>query len=317
MATDFYAELGVARGASAEDIKKAYRKLAAKLHPDRNPNDQRVEARFKGVNRAYQVLGDAKQRKIYDEFGEEGLREGFDPEAARAYRRATSSRGRVRTSRGGGGTSFNVEELFGGGGNAGGFGDLFGDLFGGRGGGRGRAAKGSDVTSEVTVDFVSAIHGAALTLRVQDGGDEVTVRVPPGAGDGDKVRVPGHGAPGASGGAAGDLVLTIRVSPHRFFEREGLDLRLSLPITIGEAYRGAKVPVPTPYGEVTLTVPKRAQSGQLVRLKGKGVKRKDQAGDLYVRFMIRLPEAQSKELDRAVEVLEAAMEGDVRAGISF
>ncbi len=310
MATDFYSELGVARDDSADDIKKAYRKLAAKLHPDRNPGDKKMETRFKAVNRAYQVLGDAKQRALYDEFGEDGLREGFDADAARAYRRAAGAGGRVRYSRGGSGVNF--EEAFGG--NGAGFGDLFGDLF--RGGGR-RAAKGSDVVSEVTVDFVSAIEGAALKLRVQDGGEEVTVRVPPGAGDGDKVRVPGHGAPGSFGGPAGDLVLVIRVKPHPHFERDGLDLYLDLPITVGEAYRGAKVPVPTPQGEVTLTVPKHAQSGQAVRLKGKGVKRKDKAGDLYVRFLIRLPEGDSEELEQAAAALDAATEGDVRAGVRF
>jgi curved DNA-binding protein len=316
MAADFYSELGVARDASAEDVKKAYRKLAAKLHPDKNPGNKQVETRFKAVNRAYGVLSDQKQRSIYDEFGEDGLREGFDPDAARAYRRAAGSGGRVRYSRGGQG--FNVEDLFGGAGNGGGgFGDLFGDLFrGGRGGGH-RAAKGSDVVSEVSVDFVSAIQGATLKLRVQDGGDEVTVRVPPGAGDGDKVRVPGHGAPGMFGGPPGDLMLVIRVKPHAHFERDGLDLYLDLPITAGEAYRGAKVPVPTPHGDVTLTVPKHAQSGQVLRLKGKGVKRKDKAGDLYVRFMIRMPEGESKDLERAVDALDAATPGDVRSGIAF
>jgi curved DNA-binding protein len=177
--------------------------------------------------------------------------------------------------------------------------------------------KGSDIASEVSIDFVSAIKGATLQLRLQDGGDEVTVRVPAGAGDGDKVRIGGHGAPGPFGGPPGDLLLTIRVQAHPYFERSGLDLYLDLPITIGEAFRGTKVRVPTPDGPVTLSVPKRAQSGQVARLKGRGVKRKGEQGDLFVRFLVRYPESEGAELEQAVDSLEQAMTGDVRAGIAF
>ena len=199
-------------------------------------------------------------------------------------------------------------------------GDLFGDLFGG-GGGRGRrrggAMKGSDVAAEVTVDLASAIRGAELMLRLQDGGEEVTVRIPPGAGDGDRVRIQGHGAPGALGGPPGDLIITIRVTPHPHFERIGLDLYLDLPITPGEAYRGAKVRVPTHDGFVTLTVPKHAQSGQVARLKGKGVKRAGKQGDFFVRFQIKLPEAESSEIEEAIDGLEAAVPKNLRDAIAF
>lgn len=310
MAADFYKDLGVAKGASADEIKKAYRKLAAQLHPDKNPGDKKSETRFKAVNRAHQVLSDPDKRAIYDEFGEEGLREGFDPHAARAYGRA------ARAGRRGGGSEVRFEDFFGGGGDSGGgIGDLFGEMFGGGRATRRGPSRGADLQSEVAVDFLSALKGAELKLRLQDGGDEVTVRVPAGAGDGDKVRVPGHGAPGAQGGPAGDLLITLRVRPHAFFERSGLDLYLDLPITIGEAYRGAKVRVPTPDGPVTLTVPKRAQSGQVARLKGKGVSRQGQTGDLYVRFLIRVPEAANADVEKAIETLERAVEGDVRAGL--
>lgn len=311
MAADFYADLGVGRDASDEDIKKAYRKLAAKLHPDRNPGDKSAEARFKAINRAYQALSDPKKRALYDEFGEDALREGFDPEAMRAYRRAAGGAGRVRFRPGAGGFEEVSPE------NMGGFGDLFGELLRGAGRGRARTAKGSDVASEITVDFVSALRGAEIRLRVQDGSEEVTVRIPPGAADGDRVRIAGHGAPGAFGGPPGDLLLAIRVKPHPHFERDGLELYLDLPITAGEAYKGAKVRVPTPYGDVTLTVPKHAQSGQVVRLKGRGVQRKGETGDLYVRFMIRLPDAESPELQSAIEALEKATPADLRAGLSF
>jgi curved DNA-binding protein len=316
MAVDFYKELGVSRSATDAEIKKAYRKLAGQLHPDKNPGDKKAESRFKAVNRAHQALSDPEKRKLYDEFGEEGLRDGFNAEANRAYRSGgVGGRGRSRGS-----GQVRIEDLFGGGAeDSGGFGDMLGDLFGGgRGRGRGSTAKGSDVASQVAVDFVSALRGAELKLRLQDGGDDITVRVPPGAADGDKVRIAGHGAPGAFGGPPGDLVLTIRVEKHPYFERSGLDLYLDLPITIGEAYRGAKVRVPTPDGPVTLTVPKQAQSGQSQRLKGKGVKRKTEQGDLYVRFLVKLPVTISAELDEAVTTLEDAMAGsDVRAGIQF
>ena len=319
MAADFYKDLGVSRDASDAEIKKAYRKLAGQLHPDKNPGDKRSETRFKVVNRAYQALSDKGRRALYDEFGEDGLREGFNSEAARAYRSGVpSSRGRAR------GNGPSIEDLFSSSGmppgsGSGGIGDLFGDLFGGRGGRRGPSAgmKGSDIASEVSVDFISALRGAELKLRLQDGGDEITVRVPPGAGDGDKVRVAGHGAPGAYGGPPGDLLLSIRVSVHPYFERDGLDLTLNLPITVGEAYRGAKVRVPTPDGPITLTVPKHAQSGQVARLKGRGVKRKTDAGDLYIRFQIKLPATTSPEIDAAVTTLESAMAGDVRADVHF
>ncbi|HEX2671587.1 MAG TPA: DnaJ C-terminal domain-containing protein [Polyangiaceae bacterium] len=319
MPADFYKELGVSRGASDDEIKKAYRKLAAQLHPDKNPGDKKVEARFKNVNRAYQALSDREKRSLYDEFGEEGLREGFNSAAARAYRGGGGGGG-YRRSRSSG--SMNVEDLFSSPGSdppgSGGIGDLFGDLFA-RAGRRGSnaGAKGSDIASEVSVDFISALRGAELKLRLQDGGDEITVRVPPGAGDGDKVRIPGHGAPGAFGGPPGDLILNIRVSKHPHFERSGLDLYLDLPITVGEAYRGAKVRVPTPDGAITLTVPKHAQSGQVARLKGRGVKRKAEQGDLYIRFQIKLPVSESDEIDAAISALDAAMTGDVRADVHF
>jgi curved DNA-binding protein len=319
MPVDFYKELGVARGASDDEIKKAYRKLAGQLHPDKNPGDKKVEARFKNVNRAYQALSDVEKRKLYDEFGEEGLREGFNSAAARSYYRGDTPGGRRRRSSG----SMNIEDLFntpGGEAAAGspGIGDLFGDLFG-RANRRpsGSGMKGSDIASEVSVDFISALRGAELKLRLQDGGEEITVRVPPGAGDGDKVRIAGHGAPGAYGGPPGDLILNIRVSKHPHFERSGLDLYLDLPITIAEAYRGAKVRVPTPDGAITLTVPKHAQSGQIARIKGRGVKRKAEHGDLYIRFQIKLPVSESEEMDAAINALEAAMTGDVRADVHF
>ena len=302
MATDLYQELGVGKTASEAEIKKAYRKLASKLHPDKNPGDKRAESKFKVVNRAYQTLSDPKKRALYDEFGDVALREGFDAQAARAYQHASQGFGPNRSS---GGGSFRFEDIFTGGG---GLGDLFGDMFSGRGGARGGAQmRGSDVGSEITIDFAQALRGTEITLTLQNGGDPVTVRIPPGATDGDRLRVAGRGQPAPHSGPAGDLVLAIRVRPHPHFERRELDLYLDLPITVGEAYRGGKAPVPTPEGPVTLTIPKRAQSGQVLRLKGKGVHRGKNVGDLYVRFLIRLPDSDSKDVEHAVDELERFM----------
>jgi curved DNA-binding protein len=310
MAADLYQELGVGKTASEAEIKKAYRKLAAKLHPDKNPGDKRAETKFKAVNRAYQTLSDPKKRALYDEFGENALREGFDEQATRAYQRATQGFGSNRS-----GGSFRFEDIFTGGG--GGLGDLFGDLFSGRGG-RGGQMRGSDIASEVMIDFAQAVRGTEITLTLQNGGEPVTVRIPPGATDGDRLRIAGRGQPGPYAGPAGDLVLAIRVRPHAHFERRGLDLHLDLPITVGEAYRGSKAQVPTAEGPVTLTIPKRAQSGQVVRLKGKGVHRGKNVGDLYVRFLIQLPEADSKDVERAVDELERFMRSsNVRKGIEL
>jgi curved DNA-binding protein len=309
MATDLYKDLGVARGASQDEIKKAYRKLAAQFHPDRNPHNKGAEERFKAVNRAHQVLGDAEKRALYDEFGDVALREGFNVEAARAYTRGRSPFGGGRTTSGG----FSFEDILG----NGNIGDIFGEMFrGGQGRGTRRATKGTDIASEVTVDLLSAIRGTQVLVNM-NGAEGIQVRIPPGAGDGDKVRVAGHGAPGQMGGPPGDLLITVKVQRHPHFERDGLDLKLDLPLTPGEAFEGAKVSVPTPDGEVTLKVPKGTQSGQVTRLRGKGVQRKGKVGDLFVRFLVRLPQNPSKAVAKAIAELDEALleEPPVRAGI--
>jgi curved DNA-binding protein len=175
--------------------------------------------------------------------------------------------------------------------------------------------RGADLASDVTIDFADAIHGTTVQLRQTNGGEPVKVRIPPGAGDGDRVRVAGHGAPGRSGSEPGDLIITVRVRPHTYFERDGLDLKLDLPVTVAEAYRGAKITIPTPEGPVGLKLPRHAQSGQVVRLKGRGVRRKDQTGDLLVRFLIRLPEGDLHETDDAIDALSEPIAEKVRADL--
>jgi curved DNA-binding protein len=312
MAEDLYAVLGVAKNADADSIKKTYRKLAGQLHPDKNPGNSVAEARFKQVNHAYDVVGDAKKRKLYDEFGEEGLREGFDPERVRAYRGWASRQDRPRS-----GGGFDAEEVFGGS-NAN-FGDLFGDLLGGRGRRARGPTKGPDLESEVTIDFASALRGATLELHPRGtGGAPVTVRIPPGADEGSRVRIAGQGGPSSNGGVRGDLVLAVHVTPHPHFRREGDDLHVDLPITIAEGYHGAKVRVPTVDGAVSMKVPPRAQSGQTVRLRGKGVAMKGRtAGDLYVHFLVQIPVDASNEAASLVDKLAEFQTEDPRLGLEL
>jgi curved DNA-binding protein len=319
MADDLYAVLGVAKNADGNTIKKAYRKLAGKLHPDKNPGNKATESQFKKVNHAYDVLGDPKKRKLYDEFGEEGLREGFDPERVRTYRDWASRQaggGAGRTPGAGGeGQPIDLEEMFGGG-AAGGFGDLFGDLIGRSRRARG-PVRGPDLESEITIDFASAVRGATLDLRLQGSASSpVTVRIPPGASEGSRVRLAGQGGASPSGGPPGDLVLTIHVSPHPHFRREGEDLHLDLPVTIAEAYRGAKVKVPTVDGSVTLKIPEHSQSGNVVRLRGKGVVKKGRPpGDLYVHFLVQIPTDTAPEVAELVDRLAKFHPDDPRKDI--
>ena len=312
MAKDLYAVLGVPRNADEDAIKKAFRKLAAKYHPDKNPGKEN-EARFKEINRANEVLSDKTKRALYDEFGEEALQQGFDAERARWAKRYGAGGPRRAGGAGapGGFGGFDVQEIFGGGGG-GDLGDLFGDVFarrGGRPGGARRASKGQDVESEVTIDFASAVRGT--TLALQRGAESVQVRVPPGAQEGSRVRIPGQGAPGFGGGPPGDLLLRIHVTPHPLFRREGDDLHLDVPLTLGEAYRGTRIRIPTPEGDVQLKVPARTQTGQVTRLRGKGVSRKGkEPGDLYVRYLVHVPTSEDEAVAKAIEAIEKATEAD-------
>lgn len=310
MATrDYYEILGVPRSASADDIRKAYRKLARKYHPDINPGDKPAEEKFKEIAVAYEVLGDADKRKLYDEFGEQGLAAGFDPEKARAYQQWQQQSAQT-------GGSFRFEH--------GDLNDLFGfgfeNLFGQRGAARKNAPmRGEDLEARMDIDFLDAVKGFQTGLSLERpvtcdrcGGtgkvsdktcsvcagsgrvlrtDTVRVNIPPGAETGKRIRVAGKGASGIRGGPSGDLYITPRVRSHPLFTRDGNDLAIELPITMGEALRGAVIEVPTPTGPVKVKVPAGAQSGQRLRVKGKGVSAhgRKPAGDLYLRLMIKAP----------------------------
>ena len=317
---DFYSVLGVPRDANAADIKKAYRQLAKELHPDRNPDDKDAEERFKDVSGAYTVISDPEKRKLYDQFGEMGLREGFDPAA---YQAATQGAG--------GYGDFDFGDLFGAaarGRQAGGRGGQFEfnleDLFGGAGPGRGgyvRAPqKGADLQSEVTVDFRDAVLGCTkeLSLRSNEGERTLKVRIPAGVRNDGKIRLRGQGGQGAQGGPAGDLVLQVKVRKHPYFSMKGKQLHVRVPVTPLEAYAGAKVNVPTMEGSVQLSIPAGSSNGSKLRLRGKGIQPKGKPrGDLIAHLEIVLPKGRSEAVEEALKTVQDAFEVDPRAELEL
>jgi DnaJ-class molecular chaperone len=294
MAEDYYATLGIARTATADEIQKAYRTLVRKYHPDKNPDDPQAKEKFQKVQAAFDVLNDPKKREMFDRYGSayESVGAGGGPQ------------GRPWPGAAGGGHEYevNFEDLFGGGGGAAGFGDFF-RQFGqrGRGGGDGRArpAAGADIEHELSVPFASAVLGgeAQIGVRRADGRTEtIRVKIPVGIEDGKKIRLRGQGEQGAHGGPAGDILIKVRVTPHPVFRRHGRNLDVTAPITLAEAISGAKIDVPTPHGTITVTVPRDSSSGKKLRLKGQGVKSADgTAGDLFVELQIVLPQNLTDE----------------------
>jgi DnaJ-class molecular chaperone len=320
---DLYQSLGVERSASQDEIKKAYRSLTRKFHPDKNPGDKAAEERFKDVSVAYEVLGDAEKRKLYDEFGEMSLTQGFDPERARAYQRARSGGFGGGHSSGfpgypGGFSSYGFSDygdaretsfddllsrLFGGG-------RVEGDIFGRAG--RGPASRrGGDIHGEIKVSLLDSLLGVTVPLRIESasGSGEtrtLDVRVPEGITDGGKLRLRGQGGPGDP---PGDIILTVGVLPGRNLERDGTNLRMKLPVTAYEAYRGGPIDVPTPWGSVTMKLPPGTQNGQTLRLRDKGVRlRGEPRGDLFVTVDLRMPEGGDPELLEVLERLQGQTE---------
>ncbi len=377
---DYYAALGVAKDASAADIKKAYRSLARELHPDKNPNNTEAESKFKEVSEAYDVLSDSTRRGEYDEarrlFGAGGFRPG--------------GFGGGRSGGAPGGQTYDFTDLFGGGGGgagAGGLGDLFGGLFGtGAGAGtqtRSRPVRGRDVETEATLSFDEAVRGVTIPLRMQSPGTcrncsgtgakpgtapktcptchgagvttrnqgsfafsepcrdcrgsgtvvddpcpecrgtgvtsqtrTITVRIPAGVKDGQRIRIAGKGSPGQRGAPPGDLFVVVHVGGHDLFTRSGNNLALTVPISYAEATLGTTVRVPTLDGAVTLKVPSGTASGQTFRIKGGGVPSAKKSGDLLVTVEVAVPKELSDDARTALQAFADAQAEDPRPRIT-
>ena len=385
---DYYAALGVSKDADPAAIKKAYRKLAQELHPDKNPGNAEAETRFKEVSEAYDVLSDTKRRAEYDDarrlFGAGARGSGFP--------------GGGFPGGGGGSQTFDLGDLFGGAGTAGagrgggGLGDLLGGLFGGAGGAgsaRSRSqaasgpARGQDVETEATLSFEEAVLGVTVPLRMQSPGTcptchgngakpgtsphtcpvcqgagvtsrsqgafafsepcrncrgtgsvvddpcptcagsgvtsqtrTITVRIPPGVKDGQRIRLAGKGAPGRRGGPAGDLFVVVHVSEHQLFGRKGDDLTLTVPITFAEAALGTTLTVPTLDGSVSLKVPAGTSGGRTLRVRGRGVPGKGKAGDLLVTLDVAVPVRLTPAQRKVIESLAEEMNEDPRPQIT-
>ena len=286
MAGDPYKELGVARGASADEIKKAFRKLAKELHPDKNPGDKVSEERFKRITAAFDLLGDAEKRAKFD-------RGEIDADGREQFRAPPGGGGR---SGGFGG--------FGGSGGRGGFEDIdLEELFGAFGGG-GRTAgrggfgggKGQDVRATLDISLEDAIAGTTRRIQFSDG-RMLDVVIPKGASEGQVIRLKGQGAPGR-GGQAGDALIELKIAPHPVFKRDGADLTMDLAVSVPDAVLGGKIQVPTPEGAVMMTIPKGSNSGKVLRLKARGAYAGGKRGDLLAKLVVTLPETPDDELTR-------------------
>ncbi len=302
MAKDPYDVLGVKRDASDSDIQKAFRRLAKKSHPDLHPGDKKAEDRFKELNGAYDILGDAAKRARFDrgEIDANGMEIRQNPFAG----------GRGRSYQGGGpgnpggAENFAFDDL----------GDLFGGIFrGGRGGfGGGGPAQGEDTRFTLDVDFIDAVTGAKKRLNLP-GAKSLDVNIPAGISDGQTIRLKGQGGAG-HGGPAGDALIEVKVKPHPLFKREGRDIHMELAVSLGEAVNGGKVEAPTVHGPVTLNIPAWSNTGTRMRLKGKGVPagKKEPAGDQYVTLKIVLPKNPDADLQEFVKSWSAKKAYDPR-----
>ncbi len=314
MAADFYQVLGVSKTASADEIRKAYKKLSRENHPDRKPNNSAAAEKFKQVQEAWDVLGDPQKRQQYDQFGS-----AFGPGGP------NFKGGQWRAGTPGGG-QVDFGDVFGGQVD---LGDLLGGMFGGAGGeqvfgrqarGRGRAVKEENVEAEIEIPFVVAAEGGQHNLHLDRGGrlETLSIKIPPGVSNGSVIRLSGQGQAGRGGGPAGDLLVTIKVVSHPYFRREGNDLLIDVPITVSEAALGAKAEVPTlAEGPIVVTVPPGTSSGAKLRLRGKGVidPKTKSRGDQYVVVKLVLPPGIDARTRGLFEQIAAAIPYNPRTGL--
>jgi DnaJ-class molecular chaperone len=283
---DPYTALGVSRSATADEIRRAYRKLAKELHPDVRPGDKQAEERFKRATAAFNLLSDPVTKGRFDRGeidadGNERMAFGSRPrQGARAHAGAGAAPGGM------GADAFDL-------------GDIFSDLFGpGFGGGRGYTRmRGRDIRFTLDIDFLDAVNGAKRRISLAEG-RTLDVAIPAGVESGQVLRLKNQGGPGIQGGPAGDALVELNVRPHPFFRREGQDVHMDLNISLTEAVEGARVQAPTPGGPVTLTIPAGSNTGKVLRLKGKGVAGQ---GDQFVRLQVVLPETADEDLKKFVK----------------
>jgi len=380
---NYYDILGVPKTASEEQIKKAYRKLARKWHPDINPGNKEAEQQFKDISQAYDVLGKPEKRKLYDEFGEEGLQSGFDSQKAREYKKWSEFQ-QSRKNREGKTADFgryqSYEDIFK---------DIYGegeDLYQGYDDFYGSGfAKGRDMEYDMEIDLVSALRGFETELSVQKqkicpgcrgtgiepgaqeglclncggtgrvnvaqgpmkftsncpdcGGkgktgkpcfqcngkgaildtERIRVTIPQGVKEGSRVRIAGKGEPGFGGGQPGDLYLIVHIKKHPFLKREGDDLHMEVPVSVGEAMGGGTITIPTFDGQVNLKIPPQSQSGQTLKLKGKGAvdPKTRKKGDLLVKLIVKVPKTENSEIIDAARKMEPFYSEDLRAGLKI
>ena len=296
MARDPYLELGVSRSATAAEIRKAFHKLAKQHHPDANPGDKSAEEKFKRVSGAFDIVGDEEKRKKFDrgEIDAEGHDQSPFGRGGGAGQGGWSPRGSA------GGPGPDGVDLN----------DILGEMFGRSGGGGrnpggfgGFSTKGQDVRAKIDIDLEDAIRGAKKRIAFSDG-RTIEVAIPKGAQDGQTLRLKGQGAPGRGG--AGDAMIELNIRPHAIYRREGDTLIMDVPITVPDAVLGGKVEAPTPDGNVALTVPKGSNSGQQLRLKGRGfIDAKGKRGDLVARLVVTLPDVAGPELEQFAQEWKA------------
>lgn len=288
---DPYSVLGVSKDTSAADLKKTYRKLAMKLHPDQNPGDEEIAEKFKEVSAAYALLSDEKMRARYDrgEINPDGSEKGF----ANHRQHADAGGNPYGGAQGGGfGAGFDAE-------------DLFSSLFGG---GRARGPRpqpkkrGEDKTYKISIDLLDAVLGSKKKVQMESG-KSLNINTPENVKEGQQIRLKGQGRPGLNGGPSGDALIEVHINKHPFFTVKNNDIHLDLPISLDEAVLGGKVTIPTISGKIALTIPKNSSSGKIMRLKDKGATdpKTKKKGDQFVKLMIVLPSEIDSELEKSVK----------------